>query len=46
MIDVVITWMLHNPLQGVAILAATSIVIGLVLIPGLHEITGHGHPRC
>jgi hypothetical protein len=45
MIDFLITWMLNNPLQGVAALAALSIVIGLVLIPGLHEIAGHGHPR-
>jgi hypothetical protein len=46
MIDVVITWMLNNPLQGVAALAGSAICIGIVLIPGLHEITGHGHPRC
>ncbi len=46
MIDTVITWMLHNPLQAVGVLAATSVVIGLVLIPRFHEISGHGHPRC
>ena len=46
MIDAVIVWMCTNPLQGVAALAGLSIVVGLVLIPGLHEISGHGHPRC
>jgi hypothetical protein len=30
----------------VAVLAIASIVIGLVLVPGLHEVTDHGHPKC
>jgi hypothetical protein len=30
----------------VAALAGFSIVIGLVLIPSLHHVTDHGHPRC
>ena len=46
MIDAVITWLLNNPLQGVAALAGFSIAVGLLLVPGLHEIAGHGHPRC
>jgi hypothetical protein len=46
MIDFVITWMLANPLQGVAALAGIGIGVGLLLVPGLHELTGHGHPRC
>jgi hypothetical protein len=46
MIEFLITWMCDNPLQGVAALAGLSIVVGLVLIPGLHELAGHGHPRC
>jgi hypothetical protein len=46
MIDVVITWMLANPLEAVAALAGLGIAVGLMLVPGLHEITGHNHPRC
>jgi hypothetical protein len=46
MIDVVISWMLANPLQGVAALAGLGIAVGLLLVPGLHEITSQNHPRC
>jgi hypothetical protein len=45
MIDFVITWMCHNPLQAVAVLAGGSAVIGLLLAPGLAEVARHGHPR-
>ena len=45
MIDVAVAWLLANPLQGVAALAALGIAVGLVLVPALHEVTGHGHPR-
>ena len=46
MIEAAITWAMHNPLESVAILAVASIVIGLFLVPGLHEVTNHGHPKC
>ncbi len=45
MIDVAVAWLLANPLQGVAALAALGIAVGLLLVPALHELTGHGHPR-
>jgi hypothetical protein len=46
MIDIVITWMCHNPLQAVAALSSFSILVGVLLVPGIAELTGHGHPRC
>lgn len=46
MIEAAITWVMHHPLEGVAVLAVLSVVIGLVLVPGLHEVTDHGHPKC
>lgn len=46
MVEIAITWMQSHPLQAVAILAGISIVAGLVLVPRVHEIAGHGPPRC
>jgi hypothetical protein len=46
MIDTVISWAMHNPLQGVAVLAVVSIAVGLILVPSMHEISGHGPPKC
>jgi hypothetical protein len=46
LIDDAIVWSLHNPLQCVAALAAGAILIGLMLVPRLHDIADHGHPRC
>ena len=45
MIEVVVAWLLANPLEGVAALAVLGIAVGLLLVPALHEVTGHGHPR-
>ena len=44
-ISVAVAWLLANPLQGVAALAAVGIAVGLLLVPALHEVTGHNHPR-
>ncbi len=46
MIDTAIAWLMAHPLQGVGGLAVLSIIVGLVLVPRVHEITDHGHPRC
>ena len=46
MVEALITWFMQNPLKGVAMLAGLSVVIGLVLVPGLHEVTDRGHPKC
>jgi hypothetical protein len=46
MIDAAITWAMHNPLQSVAVLAGVSIAIGLILVPSMHEVAGHGPPKC
>ncbi len=45
LIEVAVAWLLANPLQGVAALAGFGIAVGLLLVPALHEVTGHGHPR-
>ncbi len=44
--DTAIAWLLAHPLVGVSALAAFSVVVGLVLVPRVHEIAKHGHPRC
>lgn len=46
MLDPIIAWLMANPLECVGGLALLSVVVGLVLIPSVHEITQHGHPRC
>jgi|HubBroStandDraft_3_1064219.scaffolds.fasta_scaffold5693469_1 hypothetical protein len=46
MFDFAVTWALHNPLPCVGVLVGVSIAIGLLLIPALHDVSGHGHPRC
>jgi len=46
MIDVFVAWLLPHPLEGVGVLCLISIVVGLVLVPSIHEHTKHGHPRC
>jgi hypothetical protein len=46
MFEAAVTWILAHPLQSVGGLAGLSILIGLFFIPGLHDVTGHGHPRC
>jgi hypothetical protein len=45
MVQTVIDWVCWHPLQSVAGLAAMGIIVGLLAIPGLHELTQHGHPR-
>ena len=44
-IDVAVAWLMANPLQAVAAMAGVGIAVGLLLVPALHEVTGHGHPR-
>ena len=46
MVVAVLSWGLNNPLQWVAGLAVGAILVGLLLVPRLHEISRHGHPRC
>lgn len=46
MLDVAIAWLLAHPLAGVGGLAVVSALIGLLLVPRMHEIADHGHPRC
>jgi hypothetical protein len=46
MIDGAIAWLLSHPLEGVAVLVVFAVVISLILIPRIHEVTDHGHPRC
>ena len=44
-IEIAVAWMMTNPLQAVAAMAGLGIAVGLLLVPALHEVTGHGHPR-
>jgi hypothetical protein len=46
MVDIAIAWLLAHPLEGVGALALLSVVTGLLLVPRIHEIAQHGHPRC
>ncbi len=46
MIDIATVWLMAHPLTGVGGLAVLSILIGLVLVPRVHEVVQHGHPRC
>ena len=45
MIDYVVTWLLAYPLAGVAVLAGLAAGLGVMLLPKMHELTQHGHPR-
>ena len=45
MIDYVVTWLLTYPLQGVVLLALFAAGVGVFLVPKVHELTQHGHPR-
>ena len=42
---VAVAWLLANPLQGVAALAAVAVAVGLLLVPARHEFSSHNHPR-
>ena len=46
MLDVAIAWLLAHPLESVGGLAVLSGLIGGLLIPRVHELADHGHPRC
>ena len=46
MLDVAIDWILHNPLLGVGAMSGLAVIIGLVLVPGLHSVAEHGPPKC
>jgi hypothetical protein len=45
MIDFVVTWALGNPLTAVGVLVVFAIAVGLFLVPRLHDVADHGHPR-
>ncbi len=45
MIDHVVTWLIAYPLQGVVVLAVFAGGVGALLVPKVHELVGHGHPR-
>ena len=46
MVDDLLSWLIAHPLRWVALLAALSVGIGLLLTPRLHTLTGGNHPRC
>ncbi len=46
MIDLVTGWLLANPLASVTLMVVFAIGFGVLLIPRVHEIVRHGHPRC
>jgi hypothetical protein len=46
MVDTVIGWLQAHPLEGVGALVVFAVVISLVLVPRVHEVARHGHPRC
>ncbi len=46
MIDFAVGWLLANPLASVACLVVFAVGFGALLIPRVHEIIHHGHPRC
>ena len=41
-----IEWLQAHPLQGVAGLVVFAAAFGVLLIPRVHELVTHGHPRC
>jgi hypothetical protein len=46
MFDALVTWLLAHPLEGVGGLVVFSVGVAVVLIPRVHEVITHGHPRC
>jgi hypothetical protein len=46
MLNEFVIWLCAHPLQFVGGLIAFSGAVGLLLIPKLHELHDHGHPRC
>ena len=46
MLDVAVGWLLANPLVGVGALAVFAVGFGALLVPRVHEVLHHGHPRC
>ncbi len=46
MIDVILGWLVAHPLTGVGALVTFAVAFGLLLIPRVHELVTHGHPRC
>jgi hypothetical protein len=45
MVNHAVMWLCAHPLEFVLGLAALCALMGLMLIPRLHELPGHGHPR-
>jgi ElaB/YqjD/DUF883 family membrane-anchored ribosome-binding protein len=45
MIDAAFIWVCAHPLQTVGLMAAIAIACGLLLVPRIHELAEHGHPR-
>ncbi len=46
MVDSAIAWLLAHPLEGVGGLCVMSVLVGLLLVPRVHELADRGHPRC
>jgi hypothetical protein len=46
MVNTVVMWMCAHPLEFVGGLCAACALLGVLLIPRLSELPGHGHPRC
>ncbi len=46
MVDRCLIWAFAHPLEAVGALAGLGALIGIVLIPRVHELAGHGPPRC
>ena len=41
-----VSWLLAHPLEGVGALVVFAVGFGVILIPRVHEVVTHGHPRC
>ncbi len=46
MVNAVVIWVCAHPLEFVGGLALACALMGVLLIPRLSELPGHGHPRC
>jgi hypothetical protein len=46
MVNTVVMWVCAHPLEFVGGLAVGCALMGVLLIPRLSELPGHGHPRC
>ncbi len=46
MFDALFTWLQAHPLEGVGALVVLSVGVAMALIPRVHDVITHGHPRC